>query len=278
MSLDQATQNWIEEREQAQIEPVEKITKDQVTLFKSDQLELIEKAIADHESFSAISLKVGHSSNYIAQIISQPKGTYTREEYELFRNWFIDICLEANHWETPSDRCNLDQLKLITDTLRIKLRGHKAQNTGLRNSKAELESQVEELTESRVRQRNTINGLELKIKKQEEGIKAMANAETQEDKGLSQLEKEAYQAEIEKHKMTNEELKASIERSVTRALETEAVNLKQEIEELEEELEEQKSKTESLRNNIHDAYQKDLERYRKLIDMLLDQLDKQENE
>ena len=200
MSLDQPTQNWIEEQEQAQIESVEKVTKDKVTLFKSDQLELIEKAVADHEPFSAISVKVGHASNYIAQIISPTKGTYTREEYELFRNWFIDICLESNHWETPSDRCNLDQLKLITDTLRIKLRGHKAQNTGLRKSKIELESQVEELTESRVRQRNTINSLELKVKKQEEEIKAMGSTETQEDKGLSQLQKEAYEAEIEKLK------------------------------------------------------------------------------
>ena len=308
IKLDKTIQTWIEKekqaqesieaeqnettQEQAQIEPIEKITKDQVVLFKPDQLELIEKAVADHESFSAISVKVGHSSNYIAQIISQPKGTYTREEYELFRNWFIDICLESNHWETPSDRCNLDQLKLITDTLRIKLRGHKAQNTGLRNSKADLERQVQELTESRVRQRNIINGLELKIKKHEEEIKEMANAETQEDKGLSQLEKEAYEAEIEKlndfiqghkarvenFKISNEELKGIIERSEARALETEAVKLQDEIEELQEELEEQKSETESLRNNIHSAYQKDLERYRKIIDMLLDQLDKQENE
>ena len=100
----------------------------------------------------------------------------------------------------------------------------------------------------------------------------------QEDKGLSQLQKETYQAEIEKHKITNEELKASIERSEARALETENVKLQDEIEELQEELEDQKSITESLRNNIHNAYQKDLERYRKIIDMLLEQLDKQENE
>jgi len=278
MPLDQATQNWIEEQEQAQIEPVEKITKDQVTLFKSDQLELIEKAVADHEFFSVISKTLGYASNYIAQIISPTNGNYSKEEYSWFRNWFIGICLESSHPETPSNRCNLHQLKLINDSLRLKLRGHTSQNTGLRKSKVELENQVKELTESRVRQRNIITGLELKVKKQEEEIKAMANAETQEDKGLSQIQKEAYQAEIEKHKIDNEEFKACIERSKTRALETETVNLNHLIEELEEELEEQKSIAESLRDTIHDAYQKDLERYRKIIDMLLKQLDEQENE
>ena len=291
-AFNESTKDWFTYPEQAQIQSVQKITKDQVTLFKPDQLELIEKAVIDHEPFSAISVKVGHASNYIAQVISPAKGSYSREEYELFRNWFIHICLESSHWETPSDKCNLDQLKLITDSLRIKLRGHKAQNTGLRKIKLELESQVKELTESRVRQRNTINSLELKIKKQEEEIKAMTNAETQKDKGLSQLEKEAYEAEIEKlndfiqghkarvenFKLSNEELKGIIERSEVRALETESVKLQDEIKELQEELELEKLKTESIRESIHDAYLKDLERYRKIIDVLLERQDRQENE
>ena len=245
-------QTWVtieQEQKQIQFKTVETEERLDEIPFSEKQLSLIKSSIENHDSFEVISNKLNKSNQYLYGCLRPGNNSGTK--WDRFRNWIKPILIDNEHVETPIEWC--------TDSLKDKILDKRNRDIhGLKTLNGKQKNQIEQLEE------------EL------EKVKSVMNQ--QEDKGLSQLEKEAYQAEIEKHKIDNEELKASIERSKTRALETETVNLKQEIEELEEELEEQKSITESLRDNIHNAYQKDLERYRKIIDMLLKQLDEQENE
>ena len=276
IKIDQPILNCVEKEKQSRLQPTQEIKIDDISILSKDQLELIESEIQAGTDLYDISKKLNRDRAYLGLVLRNDGQNYTSEEWTKFRRWASDIMLKRAYKYIPTSLItSLDYAKSVIQkerqTSKQAVNRLKKINQEHIDELRNQAKEIKELYESIERQKKIIT-------EQEEEIKAMGSTEIQEDKGLSQLQQEAYQAEIESHKISNEELKACIKRSKTRALETEIVNLKHEREELEEELEEQKSMTESLRNNIHNAYQKDLERYRKVIDMLLEQLDKQDNE
>jgi len=139
--------------------------------FSKSELALIEDAIRSGEPFEDISRKLGKSQPYLYGCLKPEnnKGLH----WDNFRNWINPILNESEHIQTP--------FEWASDSFKEKLYNHICSRLhGQLALSGRLKSQIEQFKQELEQKENIMN--------------------QQEDKGLSQLQKEAYEAEIERLK------------------------------------------------------------------------------
>ena len=295
--LDQATQNWIEKEKQAQEsieaeqnkttqEPVENII-DQITVFSKEELLMIRESIKKHDSLSNISKRLGKHRSHLQKIINAKESNnhaWKGLEWDVFRSWIIPILQEFDHTQVPLWICSNEEKDKIIISLQQSNNNYQKMKTANEKIKQELKVTQAKIKELEVTNKNSndawfdLREKCIKLGSENQDLKnQIDNQEKNEMDEATTLKLEAYQAEIKKLQAENEEYKETNE-----GLETESENLKTcidklnlEVERLTDVLELEEEQKSSLKDALHEHFEKFKARDERVIDGLLDLIDEQ---